>query len=135
MKDSVISTTVSLIFMDNARMVWNFPYSRTYLLGTRDFTLKELEKFGDDLTTKDFVKTSCFSDIDFTYTLNIEKSNIRQKSLEKSEALIFVTRKNSKHFKCGATSVSDCAYKIKKGLCPRKHVHWKLFETFQKERD
>ena len=121
--------------MDNARMVWNFPYSRTYLLGIKDFTIEELRKYMDDLTTKDFVKTSCFSTIDFSFTMNIEKSTDKQEVIEKAEVFIFVTRKEQKQFKCTTKNISDCAYNIKQGLCPRKHVHWKLFETFQKERD
>ncbi len=135
MKDSTIKTMVSLIFTNGANRVLNFPYSRTYLLGARDFTIEELKKFGNDLTAKGFVKTSCFSTIDFSFTMNIEKSTDKQEVIEKAEVFIFVTRKEQKQFKCTTKNISDCAYNIKQGLCPRKHVHWKLFETFQKERD
>lgn len=136
MKDSTIKTMVSLIFTNNARNCLNYPYSNLYTLGIRDFTIAELKKFGADLTTKEFSTKSCFSNIDFSSTTRIEYSTNKQEPIEKSEVFLYVTQKDQKQFKCRATSVDDCVYKIKKGLCPRKHVHWKFFETFQQqERD
>ena len=134
--NSEIKTSVSLIFTNGANMVLNYPYSRTYLLGTKDFTIQELRKFKDSLTTKEFVDNSCFSQIDFSYNFNIEKSTKTQENKEKSELFIFVTRKEQSNFKCNANGISDCADNIQNGKCPRKHVHWKLFETLhQKEHD
>ena len=130
MKDSTIKTKVSLIFTNDATKVLNYPYSRTYLLGTKNFTIEELRKYRDDLTTKDSVDNSCFSNIDFSYTLNTQASTEKSETSEKSEAFIFAERKDQKKFKCGATSIADCAYNIQHGKCPRKQVYRKLFELF-----
>ena len=130
MKDSTIKTKVSLIFTNNARNCLNYPYSNLYTLGTRDFTIAELKKFGADLTTKEFSTKSCFSNIDFSSTTRIEYSTDNKKTVEKSEAFIFAERKDQKKFKCGATSIADCAYNIQHGECPRKQVYRKLFELF-----
>lgn len=131
--DSVIKTRVSLIFTNSANMVLNYPYSRTRLLGTKDFTIQELREFGDSLIAQDFINRSCFSQIDFSYTLNIEKSTKTQETKETSELFIFATQKEPKPFCCNACSISDCADEIKNGKCPCKPVHSKLFETFQEK--
>lgn len=65
--------------------------------------------------------------------MNIEKSTEKQVFLETATVFIFTTQKEQEQFKCGAKSVSACADNIQNGKCPRKYVHWKLFEPFHKE--
>ena len=130
MKDSTIKTTVSLIFTNNARNCLNYPYSNLYTLGTRDFTFKELNKLAHDLTTKQFIKDSCFSEIDFSSTIETRSLTGNKMPSICAKVIIFVTKKEQNKFKCAENSISDCAYNIKHGLCPRKQVYRKFFELF-----
>ena len=132
MKDS-IKTETCLIFTNNANRRLNYPYSSLYPLATRNFTFEELNKLAFDLTTKDFVENSCFSEIDFSST--IETKSLTGDALPSvyAKVFIFVTRKEQKNFKCNANNISDCADNIQHGKCPRKQVNRKLFELFQQK--
>jgi len=136
MEDTRIKTETCLIFTNNAKTKWNFPYSSLYHLATCDFTFAELNKLAFDLTTKQFVHDSCFSEIEFSSTIETKSLTGDKKPSICAKVFIFVTRKEQKSFKCAVNSISDCAYNIQHGKCPRKQVHRKLFELLnQKEHD
>ncbi len=136
MEDIKIKTETSLIFTNNARSKLNYPYSSLYNLATKDFTFKELNKLAFDLTTKQFVNDSCFSEIDFSSTIETRSLTGNKTPTTHAKVFIFVTRKEQKNFKCAANNISDCAHNIQHGTCPRKQVYRKLFELFhQNEHD
>lgn len=130
MEDTRIKTETSLIFTNNAKSKWNFPYSCLYHLATSDFTFAELNKLAFDLTTKQFVNDSCFSEIEFSSTIETKSLTGDKKPSLCAQIFIFITRKEQKKFKCGVYSISDCAYNIQHGKCPRKQVHRKFYELF-----
>ena len=130
MENTKIKTKTSLIFTNDARGKLNYPYSSLYHLATRDYTFTELNKLAFNLATKEFIKNSCFSEIEFSSTIETKSLTGDKKPSLCAQIFIFITRKEQKKFKCGVYSISDCAYNIQHGKCPRKQVHRKFYELF-----